>query len=125
MAKRVEFSRADKGHMIRRASDAKGRIHCEGCGIDVTGKAIEFDHVLPEGLVRVVHPDRPLTPEDGKLLGKECCHRGPDGKTARDVEMIARAKRLELRRAGPRIRSAGFAKAPPRHTATRPLERKS
>jgi hypothetical protein len=91
---RREFSKPVKGEMLRRASDAKGRIRCEGCGLDVTGKAIEFDHTIPEALV--LDKSRALTAADGRLLGKACCH---DPKTHKhDVPGIARAKRLEQTR---------------------------
>jgi len=94
MTKRREFSKPVKGEILRRASDAKGRIRCEGCGLDVTGKAIEFDHTIAEALI--LDKSRPLTAADGKLLGKACCH---DPKTHKhDVPNIARAKRLEQTR---------------------------
>ena len=91
--KRREFSREDRAAMLRRARDERGRILCEGCGTDLTGKRFEFDHTRAEGLV--LDKSRKLTPDDGKLLGEACCHRGPDGKTAKDVAAIAKAKRRE------------------------------
>lgn len=122
--KRVEFAKEQKREMLRRAM-RDNLVFCEGCGLNVTGKRFEFDHTIPEALVRPVHPDRKLTAEDGKLLGYDCCHRGPDGKTARDIEAIAQAKRREDAHFGIRakIHSRGFRKAPPRRTASRPLAR--
>ena len=95
---RREFTKAQKAEMLRRASDSKGRIRCEGCGLDVTGKAIEFDHTIPEALI--LDKSRPLTAADGNLLGRNCCHRAPGGKTAQDVADIARAKRREAAHGG-------------------------
>jgi hypothetical protein len=40
-----------KGQMLKRASDPKGLIWCEGCGLNITGKAVEFDHDIPEAMV--------------------------------------------------------------------------
>lgn len=101
---RREFTKAQKAEMLRRAMDEKGRVHCERCGLDVTGKAIEFDHTIPEAMV--TDKSRPLTADDGKLLGRNCCHRAPGGKTAQDVADIARAKRREAAHGGFKTKSS-------------------
>lgn len=119
---RREFSRAQKAQMLKRASDAKGIIHCEGCHLNITGKAVEFDHTIPEAMV--IDKTKPLTIEDGKALGKYCCHRAPGGKTAQDLADIAKAKRREadhLRIAKPSLRGAGFQKREPQRRASSPL----
>lgn len=120
---RREFSRAQKAQMLKRASDAQGNIWCEGCGLNITGKAVEFDHTIAEALV--VDKTKPLTIEDGKALGRDCCHRAPGGKTAQDVAVIAKAKRQEAGHFGIRakIKSAGFRKPPPQRRASTPLEK--
>jgi hypothetical protein len=100
---RREFTKAQKAEMIRRASDVKGNIFCEGCGLNVTGKRIEFDHTIPEGMI--LDKSRKLTADDGKMLGRDCCHRAPGGKTAQDVANIARAKRREAIHLGIRPKS--------------------
>ena len=117
---RREFTKRDKAVMLRRASDHKGRIRCEGCGLDVTGKPIEFDHTIAEALI--LDKTRPLTPEDGKLLGKHCCHRGEDGKTSQDIAAIAQAKRREAARGGFQKPNKGSGFAPPQRNgrASRP-----
>jgi hypothetical protein len=111
MAKRREFTRSQKAQMIQRASDAKGNIRCEGCALNLTGKKLEFDHTIPEAMV--VDKSVKLTINDGKVLG-ECCHRGPEGKTAKDVGDIAKAKRRQAKATGitrpdGKIKSHGFA----------------
>lgn len=120
---RREFSRAQKAQMLKRASDAKGIIHCEGCGLNITGKAVEFDHVIPEAMV--IDKTKPLTIEHGKALGRDCCHRAPGGKTAQDMANIAKAKRREANHLGirppSRLKGAGFPKAPAQRRATSPL----
>lgn len=122
--KRREFTKADKAAMVRRAT-RQHTLFCEGCGLDLTGKRIEFDHVIAEALI--TDKTRPLTPADGQVLGYWCCHRGEDGKTAQDVAAIAEAKRREANHFGirPTIRGRGFRKASPQRSASRPLSRKA
>jgi hypothetical protein len=119
--KRREFAKSDKAAMLLRSRDASGIIRCEGCGMDLTGKHFEFDHVIAEGLV--VDKTKPLTIADGKLLGRDCCHRAPGGKTAQDVAVIAKAKRREAIHTGAKIRGKGFPPAKRDGRASRPLER--
>jgi hypothetical protein len=125
MTKRREFSRAQKAQMLKRASDAQGNIWCEGCGLNVTGKLVEFDHVIAEALV--IDKTKPLTIEDGKALGRDCCHRAPGGKTAQDAAIIAKALRREANHAGirpsSRLKGAGFPERVPQARATSPLSR--
>lgn len=117
---RREFSRAQKVAMIKRAMDGAGRICCEGCGLNITGKAIEFDHIIAEALI--LDKRAPLEVEHGRVLGRDCCHRAPGAKTSRDLAAIAEAKRREARYLGiRRLSSRGFAKTPPQRLASRPL----
>lgn len=90
---RREFTNAQRMQIVARAMNERGQLCCEGCGLVLGHKRWEIDHTIPEALV--VDKSRPLTIEDGQLLGKECCHRGEDGKTAADVAQIAKAKRRE------------------------------
>lgn len=92
MPRRREFTRDQKAAIARRAT-VQGTIFCEGCGLAVT--RFEIDHTIPDALF--LDKSRKLTIEDGKLLGIECCHRGPDGKTAKDVKAIAKSKRVEAK----------------------------
>jgi hypothetical protein len=118
--KRREFTKPQKAEMMRRSMDPQGRIRCEGCGCDLTGKALEFDHTIAEALV--IDKTRKLTAADGQLLGKNCCHRGPDGKTAQDVAAIAEAKRREAAHGGfASTRPSGFPPPLRRGRATAPL----
>lgn len=120
---RREFSRAQKAQMLKRASDEKGNIFCEGCGLNITGKAVEFDHTIPEAMV--IDKTKPLTIEEGKALGRDCCHRAPGGKTAQDLADIAKAKRREANHLGirppSRLKGAAFPKAPAQRRASSPL----
>lgn len=122
---RREFTRSQRAQMIKRASDEKGQILCEGCGLNITGKAIEIDHTIPEAMLVPSDKLKPLTIDDGKVLGRDCCHRGPDGKTARDVANIAEAKRREAAHLGIRrpstLKGAGFTKYAPQRRASSPL----
>lgn len=109
--------------MIKRAMDGAGRILCEGCGLNITGKAIEFDHTIPEALI--IDKSVGLKITDGRLLGRDCCHRRSGGKTATDLADIAEAKRREAKhfglRTSQRPERPGFARSEPQRTASRPL----
>ena len=94
-ANRREFSRAQKLAMIKRAMTGAGRILCEGCGLNITGKALEFDHIIPEALI--LDKSAELDISDGRTLGRDCCHRRSGGKTATDLADIAEAKRREAK----------------------------
>lgn len=96
MSDRREFSRKQRAHIICRATDADGIICCEGCGLRLGKKPYEIDHTVAEALV--MDKTKPLTIDDGKLLGKECCHRG--GKTADDIRQIRKADRQRDRNTG-------------------------
>lgn len=108
--KRREFTRNDKAAMLRRATKGN-EVWCEGCGLNLTGKAFDYDHIIAENLI--VDKTKKLTPEDGQLLGKACCH---DPKTKIDTKIAAKAKRAEAKHHGFEkksknpIQSAGFAK---------------
>lgn len=110
MSDRREFPRKIKAQIVHNAMNAKGQLVCEGCGLVLGKKRYEIDHIIAEGLV--VDKTQPLTAKDGEVLGVDCCHRGPDGKTSKDVTAIAKAKRVELKRLGIRKRST-FPKPPP------------
>jgi len=98
---RREFTRTQRAQIVRRAMNANGHVVCEGCGLVLGKKLYEIDHTIPEALI--LDKKRQLTVEDGKLLGKECCHRG--GKTAADVKTIAKVYRQERNFLGIRPRS--------------------
>jgi hypothetical protein len=96
---RREFSKRQRAEIVLRATDPDtGVVVCEGCGLRLGGKPFEIDHRIPEALV--VDKSRPLTAEDGQLLGRDCCHRAPGGKTAEDVARIAKARRQHLKHTG-------------------------
>ncbi len=96
--KRREFSRAQKAAIVLRSTNAAGRPCCEGCGLVLKRGDGEVDHTIPEALI--ADKTRPLTIEDGKFLGKSCCHRGAEGKTATDVTTIAKVYRVEAKHLG-------------------------
>ncbi len=109
-APRREFTRAQKAAIVLRAINADGLVACEGCGYVLGKKKYEIDHRIPEALV--VDKSKPLTIADGQLLGIDCCHRGEDGKTAKDVGTIAKAIRCEAKNLGIKTKSRGFRKPP-------------
>lgn len=91
MSRRREFTNPVKAEIVRRATNAQGKVTCEGCGLVLGKRPHHIDHSIPDALV--LDKSRKLTAADGKLLGKECCH---DPKTRQvDVPAIAEAKRRE------------------------------
>jgi hypothetical protein len=91
MRDRREFSPKQKEAIVERARK-NGVVHCEGCGLALKPGAWEVDHILAEALRPAADKQKPLTIADGQVLGA-CCHRGPDGKTAKDVKLAAKARR--------------------------------
>lgn len=89
MSARREFSRRQRAAIILRATNKDGLVCCEGCGLVLGKKPYEIDHTVAEALI--MDKSIPLTIDDGRLLGKACCHRG--GKTADDIRMIRKADR--------------------------------
>ena len=119
---RREFSRNQQEAIVER-SKRNGVICCEGCGLVLAGKPHEIDHVIPEGLRPEADKKKPLTIAEGQLLGKDCCHRGEDGKTNKDVAQIAKAKRqnakhLALKTAKPKPKIPSPPKAEKAQTKT-------
>lgn len=92
MTTRREFPDRIKALIVKRAMNDRGLPVCEGCGAVLKPKVFEIDHIIAEALI--VDKTKALTADDGQLLGP-CCHRGKAGKTAKDVGMIAKAKRQE------------------------------
>jgi hypothetical protein len=123
--KQREFTNAQRVEMIKRATDNRKRIICEGCGLNITGKVIEIDHTIPEAMLVPSDRLKPLTIEMGKVLGRDCCHRAPGGKTAQDLANLAEAKNRELSDLGARrpsqIKGPAFRKPPPQRRASSPL----
>lgn len=95
---RREFSRKVRAQIILRATDENGQVVCEGCGLILGHKPYEIDHTVAEALI--IDKSRKLTADDGKLLGRDCCHRGGRNKTADDVRMIRKADRQRDKASG-------------------------
>lgn len=87
---RREFTNAVKAQIVARAMNAAGVVACENCGLVLGKKLYHIDHTIPDALA--VDKSAPLTKEDGKLLGWDCCHKP---KTAADLGQIAKSKRQE------------------------------
>lgn len=99
--KRLEFSKSVRIEIFRRAG-GPGNLRCEGCGLSLQNKPFEVDHTIEEWEREdVAHGLREaLTANDGKLLGKNCCHKAKSAKKAgerahgkRIVEKAARVKK--------------------------------
>jgi hypothetical protein len=107
---RREFTGKVKGEIVLRATNAAGVVCCEGCGLPLGKKPYNIDHTIADALV--LDKRRPLTVDDGKLLGKACCH---DPKThGEDIPAIAQAKRREAK-------DKGYARKPTRQITSAPF----
>ena len=104
MARR-EFSKAVYTQIVKRAFDEKRGFVCEGCGLVLGKKRWHVDHTIADGLH--IDKSKPLTADEGQLLGVECCH---TPKTKNDVRIIAKAKRVEGNYLGIKTKSRGFQK---------------
>ena len=110
---RAEFSKR-----TRRDAFARAQGNCECCSMRIKAAAVQYDHRIPCAL----GGDNSL--DNCQVL---CipCHKDKTGKS--DMRNIAKAVRISDREMGIRkpskIRSAGFRKAPPQRSASRPLER--
>lgn len=100
MSNRREFPDKVRGQIVHRAMNERGLPVCEGCGLVLAAKKYHIDHTIPDALY--LDKSRPLTAEDGKLLGVACCH-AP--KTVCDVGVIAKVKRIDLKNTGAFTRS--------------------
>lgn len=99
MARR-NFTRNQKEQIVERSKNESGEICCEGCKLVLAGKPHEVDHIIPEALRPEADKKEKITIAEGQLLGKDCCHRGEDGKTNKDVKQIAKAKRQNAKHVG-------------------------
>jgi len=87
-----KFSVAVCVAIVLRATDERGRIHCERCGAWCPKRAdYQIDHVIPEGMRPPEDLKRALKPADGQLLCL-ACH---DKKTDKDKSEIALGRRRQ------------------------------
>jgi 5-methylcytosine-specific restriction endonuclease McrA len=101
MTERREFSLGVKLEIIHRATDENDRVLCEKCGLWVkTPREFEIDHVISEGMRPLIDRQRRLTPADGQLLCMTC----HGEKTAEDAHHRAKAKRVEARAHGLKVK---------------------
>lgn len=101
--RRVEFTKKVRLEIFLRAG-GPNRLVCEGCGLPLNGKAFEVDHCVEEWERGGYSPDRkPLTAEDGKLLGKACCHLAKSNKKKAEK---AHGDRIIAKAAGVRKKSS-------------------
>jgi hypothetical protein len=118
---RREFTKAQKAAMIKRAMNGKSIIHCEGCGLNITGKVVEFDHTIPEAMRLEEDRLKPLTIEEGKALGRDCCHSPKTNGKHGDIANVAKAKRREASHLGIKTKGRGFPKRQDKRRINDPL----
>lgn len=113
MASRRNFTRNQKEQIVERSKNASGQICCEGCKQVLGLKKYEIDHIIAEALRPEADKQKKITIAEGQLLGMECCHRGEDGKTNKDVKAIAKGKRQYAQANGMKTRAKQPIKSAP------------
>lgn len=114
---RREFPKQVKRDALRRAA---GKCEAPNCGV-LFGVKFHFDHDIADGL------GGEPTLENCKVL----CHVCHNEKTTKhDIPLIAKTKRISDKHNGisgsrSKFQSAGFRKASPQRTASRPIVRRS
>jgi hypothetical protein len=120
---RTEFSKPTKRDAFERCEGLCEGILSSGdrCCANLGKKLHHFDHIIPDA----IGGDNSL--QNCQVLCKPC----HDDKTRKiDIPIIAKAKRISDKHNGIRsprqkIQSAGFRKASPQRSASRPIERRS
>lgn len=117
---RREFTKAIKRDAFLRAKGCCEATLPDGkrCNIKLDHRTVEYDHEIPDAL-----GGEPAL--SNCVVSCKQCHRTKTSTL--DIPAIAKTKRIQDRemgiRKGPQIKSAGFRKAPPQNSATRPLTR--
>jgi hypothetical protein len=94
--------------------------HCESCGIELKPGNIEYEHLLSDGL-----GGEPTLQNCGVWCRSSCSkkktHTEDNPRMAKADRVLKAAYGLQASRK--KIQSAGFRKAAPQRTASRPIER--
>jgi len=123
---RQEFTRAVSLEIVKRATDAKGAMRCEKCGLKIKGRNFQIDHLIADALRSDEDKKaRKLTAADGQLLcsgSPASCH--AIKTTKEDVPAIAKAKSRQVKEIGIKkpkgqIRHRGFEPPPPKERSDR------
>ena len=89
---RKEIPKPVKLQVFLRAGGNTPDLRCEGCGLRLGGKRFDYDHQIAECFQTLPKSERPpITADDVKLLGYECCHKG---KSASEHKANSHGKRL-------------------------------
>ncbi|WP_079537455.1 hypothetical protein [Bradyrhizobium lablabi] len=99
-----------------------GVPHCENCGIELKAGNIEYEHLLADGL-----SGEPTLENCGVWCRSSCSKKKTfteDNPRMQKADRVLK-KNFGLTPSRHKIQSAGFRKAPPQRTASRPIERRS
>jgi hypothetical protein len=99
-----------------------GVPQCEKCGIELKSGNIEYEHLDPDGL-----GGEPTLENCGVWCRSSCSKKKThteDNPRMQKADRVLK-KSFGLERAKQKIQSAGFRKAAPQRTASRPIERRS
>jgi 5-methylcytosine-specific restriction protein A len=118
---RQEFSQKVRKAAFARAC-RNGIPYCENCGIELRAGNIEYEHIRPDGL-----QGDPTLENCGCWCRSSCSRKKTDTE---DNPRMAKAdmvlkKSYGLQAQKQKIMGAGFRKAKPQRTASRPIERRT
>lgn len=103
--KRKEIPKRVKLDVFVRAGGPEN-LRCERCCLPIGGKRFDYHHEIPEWVQNVPPSERsPITPDDVKLLGYECCHKQISAEDQKRMyhgkRIVAKAARAEKKYSRP------------------------
>lgn len=106
MTDRKEIPKSVKIVVFLRAGGNTPNLCCEGCGLRLGGKSFHYDHQIAECFQTLPKHERPpITADDVKLLGYECCHKEKSASehkaNCHGKRIVAKAARAEKKYSRP------------------------
>jgi hypothetical protein len=103
---RKEIPKSVKIVVFLRAGGNTPNLCCEGCGLRLGGKSFHYDHQIAECFQTLPKHERPpITADDVKLLGYECCHKEKSASehkaNCHGKRIVAKAARAEKKYSRP------------------------
>jgi hypothetical protein len=100
---RKEIPKSVKIVVFLRAGGNTPNLCCEGCGLRLGGKSFHYDHQIAECFQTLPKHERPpITADDVKLLGYECCHKEKSASehkaNCHGKRIVAKAARAETKK---------------------------
>ncbi|UZE51869.1 HNH endonuclease [Rhodopseudomonas sp. P2A-2r] len=120
--RKAAFARACRDCPVEGVENIPGVPQCESCGIELKSGNIEYEHLVPDGL-----GGEPTLENCGVWCRSSCSKKKTFKEDNPRMQKADRALKsaFGLKPARQKIQSAGFRRAGPQNSASRPLQRKS